>query len=224
MDSLPNSPTYFSEHPPEDRVTPSPRTQVANQSFQAHLNSLEAETRMRKKKVMEWIQKSSNEAWDRENRRKEGKDPTRLKLDPVSHLPAQAYMKQEPIYADLDSASPVPPTEDSVLSRASGSLPNQSWVPEMRSGTADLRYRMEPRHRMEPRPRGATVTGSKMQPFPASSQRQYPQPSRQNPGVQGRGGREVQGSTGQPNLAAHPNLAASYPTAKFEKDYYILDV
>lgn len=162
--------------------------------------------------MMDWIQKSSNEAFDRGNRAKAGQDQSRLLLDPVSHLPAQHYQKQEPIYATADD---VEDPANVVLGvdggRSSGSMPNQSWVPEWRSGTADQRYRMEPRQR------GATVSGSRTEPV---SQRQYPPPSRQNhTGAQGRGaGGEVQGSAGQ------PNLSTSYPTARFGKDYYILDV
>lgn len=186
---------------------------MANQSFQEHLNSLDAETKLRKIKVMDWIQKSSNEAWDRENRTKSGRDPARLKLDPGSNLPTQRYQKQEPIYAsadDVDESTNVVPSADSGRNRSSGSLPNQSWVPEWRPGSADQRYRMEPR------PRVATVSGTRMEPVP---QRQYPPTSRQNNmGVQGRAGGEVQGPAGQ------PNLPANYPTARFGKDYYVLDV
>ena len=53
--------------------------------------------------MMEWIQQTSNETWDRENMAKKESDPARLKLDPVSHLPSRPYLKPEPIYAGIDS-------------------------------------------------------------------------------------------------------------------------
>lgn len=294
-------------------MTPSPKTQLANQSFQGHLDSLDAETKMRKKKVMDWIQKTRIQSWERENMRKEDSDPSKLQMDPVSHLPAQPYMKQEPIYADVDAG----PHLDSTRKQKSDSLPRG---PEWRGGVADQRYRAEP-----VRQRGATVTGSKMEHFPTVAQRQYPTPSWQSAAAQGRGGREagqgvqlgrgvrevqryagqgaqgrgrevwgsaghgaqgrgvrgIQGSTGQDNqgrwvrdvrgsagqeglrrgrgeiqapgagqgtrgypaqgvqrrdgreiqsdgvhnsAVGEPNFPASYPTARFEKDYYVLDV
>lgn len=236
---------------------------------------------------MEWIQTTTVEAWDRENKTKDSKDPSRLELDPVSHLPAQPYLKQEPIYAtaDIDSANMVPEL-NSVRKRTSDSLPNESRVPGWRPGSADQRYRTEQRQRV------ATVSGSRME--PTVSQRQYPLPSGQNARAQGREGREIQGSTsqgaqgtgeryvrGSAGQVAHgrggrevqgsagqgaqgrgrevqgsisqgvqgrggrglqgsagqviqgrevqgstgqPNVAANYPVARFEKDYYVLDV
>lgn len=166
---------------------------------------------MKKKKVMDWIQRSSNEAWDRENRVKSGKDPRQLQLDPDSHLPAQQYQKQEPIYATADEhhLANVVPNTGSGRNRSSGSVPNQSWVPEWRSGATEQRYRTEPRHRV------ATVGGgSRIEPV---SQRQYPTTSSQQNHL-GTQGKDGQTSSGQ------PNLSTSYPTAHFEKDYYILDV
>ena len=102
-DSLPNSPTYFAQkQQQEKRETPSPGTQMANQSFQDYLNSLDAQARMRKKQVVEWIQRSNQQAWDRENQAKADKDTRKLRFDTSTHLPSRPYQKQEPIYASAD--------------------------------------------------------------------------------------------------------------------------
>ena len=267
---------------------------------------------MRKKKVMDWIQKTSIQSWERENTVKSDKDPRKLQLDPGSHLPVQPYLKQEPIYATADDIDTVP-EPDGARKQTYDSLPSENRVPEWRAGATDQRYRAEPRQR------GATVSGSKMEHYPT---RQYPTPSWQSAaaqgrggreagqgvqgsgvrgyagqGAQGRGGREVQGSAGlgahgrggrgiqlgpagqesqgrwvrevrgssgqegqrrgrgeiqgpagqgawgysaqgvqrregreiqgdrvHGSSAGEPNLSASYPTARFEKDYYVLDV
>jgi hypothetical protein len=237
---------------------------------------------MRKKKVMDWIQKTNVASWDRENRTNDVSDPRVLKLDPVSHLPTQPYLKQEPVYAtadDPDSASPAPES-DSVRRQASDSMPNE-------------------RVRTELRQRGATVSGA-MQHYPATSHGRYPMPYQQNsgahvgkefhtskgvqrsgsagqavrnpqghatqrrefqsstgqwhqgsrggktfqnstggrsfqgsvgPGNQGRGERDFYVSTGEgengrkiQGSGAQPNPTPNYPTARFEKDYYVLDV
>lgn len=207
---------------------------------------------MKKKKVLEWVQRSSKEPWDSKN--KDGRLPNRLQLDPSSTSPAQQYQKQEPIYADLDSSNGRL-DQEGLKNRNPGSLPNQSLVPEGRSGMA-----RDQRNRMEPRQRVATVAGSKVDTYPAVSQRQYPPPARQHAGAHGIGGREVQGSagranighaagvhgtggrevwgsTGQPKMAGAQGrggrevqgstgqpLSASMPAAKFGKDYYVLDV
>ena len=131
--------------------------------------------------MMDWIQKTSMESWDRENRKKDSNDRSKMKLDPVSHLPAQSYQKQEPIYAtadDPDSSISAPESDNSMKKQTPDAMANE-------------------RLRMELRQRGATVSGSRMEHFPAPSHRQYPVPSWQNSGPQGRGGREFQGSTSQ---------------------------
>ena len=161
---------------------------MANQSFQGHLDSLDAETKMRKKKVMDWIQKTSIQSWERENTVKSAKDPRKLQLDAGSHLPAHPYMKQEPIYATSDDIDTVP-EPDGARKQTSDSLPSENRVPEWREGAMDQRYRAEPRQR------GATVSGSKNEVL--SDQAVPYRRGYTGQGAQGRGGREVQGSAVQ---------------------------
>lgn len=103
-DSLPNSPTFFSQvQQQENRETPSPGTQIENRSFQEYLNTLDAQSRMKKKKVVEWIQRSNIRAFEKDQpvKREEG-PPEKLRLDTDTNLPAKPYQKQEPIYATAD--------------------------------------------------------------------------------------------------------------------------
>lgn len=200
---------------------------MANKSFQDHLDSMDAETKVRKVKVIDWIQRSSGEAWDRENQKKDEKDPRRLHLDPSTHFPSQPYQKQIPIYATADDPNSgnleLDPGSNG-RNRSSGSLPNQSHLPDWRVGVNTQRYGMESRQR------AVTVTGSKLVPNVGVFQRHHPPPAHyihgHGAGMQGRvpGKRGVEGS-GVQGSGGHQNVdPATYPTAKFEKDYYILDV
>jgi hypothetical protein len=60
-DSIPNSPTYFTQyHPHRDKTTPSPEAQFANQSFREHLTSLQPVKGAKRTNVASWMQQSSN--------------------------------------------------------------------------------------------------------------------------------------------------------------------
>lgn len=184
-----------------ERDTPSPTTRQLNQSFQQHLDSLDAETKLRKRKVMDWIQRSNTEAWERENTKKEDGDPAKLKLDPGSNVPSQPYQKQLPIYATLNDPdpttvsepvpvpgpepAPVPVLEPAstvsgriVRNRTSDSVPSQS------QSSREWRAGGERQFGMESRQRAVTVSGGKVEPMvpPGLPQRRYPMPPRHNTG------------------------------------------
>ena len=60
-DSIPNSPTYFTQnHPHKDNPMPSPETQSFNQSFKDHLSSLQPSTGVRSTNIANWMQESSD--------------------------------------------------------------------------------------------------------------------------------------------------------------------
>ena len=61
-DSIPNSPTFFTHnHPHKDDPTPSLETQLINQSFQDHLNSLQSSrSSTRGTNVVNWMQQSTS--------------------------------------------------------------------------------------------------------------------------------------------------------------------
>lgn len=167
-------------------------------------------------KVVDWIQRSNSEAWDKT---RDSRDPRKLLYDPKTHLPAHSYQKQEPIYATAyphsGNLEPELGGGHLVRERSSGSMPGQQRHPRQERGIGIG----NPRHGMESRQRIATVSGYR---FPgASREKLHPMIGRHGaaPAPQGRGGREVQRPAVQSNVTP-PN----YPTAKFGKDYYVLDV
>ena len=60
-DSIPNSPTYFTQHHPhKSEATPSPETQFTNRSFKEHLTSLQPSRGTKRTNMANWMQKSSD--------------------------------------------------------------------------------------------------------------------------------------------------------------------
>ena len=60
-DSIPNSPTYFTQHHPhKDEPTPSPETQFINDSFKLHLTSLHPSKGAKSTNISTWMQHSSD--------------------------------------------------------------------------------------------------------------------------------------------------------------------
>ena len=170
---------------------------MENRSFQAHLKSLDMQEKMRKFKVLDWIQRSNNEAWDRENVKKERDNFQRLELDPMTHLPSRPYNKQEPVYATADDVTNFAPESNyRIRNSSSGSMPSQRD------------QKMDPRSRMESHPR--------METFPNNTQRQYHPATRPHSGSRGR-------ERGQ-HQRSDPQQPPVYPTARFGKNYYVLDV
>ena len=217
-DSLPSSPTYFMQNRSEDRETPSPHTQMVNQSFQEHLESLDPQSKVRKRKVLDWIQRSSNEAWEKENSKKENDDQSRLKLDPMTHLPSKQYSRQVPIYATADNPDFAAESGNHPRSRTIGSASTQRYnlesnrgMGELNTGMGNQRYRTDPWQRVASDSRAHHM-----------EQRQYPPRTTHSLGA----GQARVGSAGRqrpppPQQNAGP---VSYPSAKFGKDYYVLDV
>lgn len=127
-DSLPNSPTHFSEllKLQQDRDTPSPNTKALYKNFQEHLDQLGQKPQKPKYKVLDWMQERNPEGQpvrgvraDRDNRvqsnlavksergqlattrQGHGQGQEKMKLDHLAERPSRPYQKQSPIYASL---------------------------------------------------------------------------------------------------------------------------
>ena len=93
-DSIPNSPTYFTHHHPSwERATPSPNTEALNRSFQEHLNSLEGHRKGRQHRVLDWMQRTSNDWANRPMIR-----------DPEANIPTKPYQRQCHLYETAEDA------------------------------------------------------------------------------------------------------------------------
>lgn len=163
----------------------------------------------------------------------------RMKPTYSTELPAKTSQTTAPIYASVDDPnSLLPKLESHSASVAAGTryIPNRDTSAEMVE--VDPRNRMgDQRYRMEQRPRFNTDS------FVSQGPRRYNHPKsfasgnqlrtksathlRTETGTQGRTGSEFHArpGVGAQRSAVQPNsVQADYPTARFGKDYYVIDV
>ena len=225
-DSLPNSPTYFSQYPPnQDRGTPSPNTQATNQSFQEHLNSLEGQLKQgRKMRILDWMQRT------------EKYDPRYpMFRDPGTHVPSQPYQKQPHVYAtanDLDIAKEqqVRDQSSSHASQQTGHRHDYGGSGRRHTGMMQQQgyvARQQPQQQQQP-------SRERLHTFPYVNPQAHRQPQRAQ-GDRGYNYYPPTTRTGPPRGEASTQTATasgssgvksqgSYPTAKFGKDFYVIDV
>lgn len=222
-DSLPNSPTYFAQNPPRlnDRGMISPNTVANNRSFQEHLDTLNSTRHGRKMRVLDWMQKQQQV------------DSHHMVKDPSAETPTEPYHKQSHIYASAAEPDPPPPVHvpNPAEQRRPGSAQGQGgYQPQERGRLNTFPYShsaahaypqrspqqsqwMAQRAQVDSRGRGyMNVSPHSHGPSPTGIHNApYPQPPMGSGGNVGR-------------MAGTPANAQNLPTAKFEKDYYILDV
>ena len=96
-DSIPNSPTYFTQHyPGRLEATPSPNTEAQNRSFQEHLNALEGHKRGRRSRVLDWMQRTSDA--------KKYQSSLPMIKDPGVNIPARPYERPSHLYQTAEEA------------------------------------------------------------------------------------------------------------------------
>lgn len=233
-DSLPNSPTYFAQNPPaqfHDRQMLSPGSMANNRSFQEHLETLNTTRHGRKMRVLDWMQKQQQV------------EPQHMIRDPSAELPTQPYQRQTHIYAsaaELDPPISVPtPTEQNRPSSVQGMGMGMGIGTGMGSGGGGGGYyNGQERGRLNTFPYNQQHQGQ----YSAHTSQWSQQPGATRSSQVDRGARGyvnvpphahvaprqlpvamgVRGNVGRPVGA--PAKAQTLPTAKFEKDYYILDV
>ena len=225
-DSLPNSPTYFAQNPPRpnDRGALSPNAMANNRSFQEHLDTLNSTRHGRKMRVLDWMQKQQQQV-----------DGHHMVKDPSAEVPTEPYHKQSHIYASAAEPDPPPPVNvpNPAEQRRPGSAQGGYYQqPQERGRLNTFPYShsaahshpqrpppqqapqgMAQRAQVDSRGRGYTNVPPYRPPPTGTHTAPYPQP--QPPMGSG-------GNVGR--MAGTPANAQNLPTAKFEKDYYILDV
>ena len=233
-DSLPNSPTYFAQNPPpqqfQDRRMLSPSAMANNRSFQEHLEALNTTRHGRKMRVLDWMTKQQQV------------EQHHMVRDPSTELPAQPYLKQTHIYASAAELDP-PPSSVHVPNPAEQYRPSSAQGPPPTSLAGG--YQTQERGRLNTFPYSYSAnTNTHTLP------QQWPHSQAPRSQVGGRGGRSyvnvpphapptgtqipsshqqphgmvARGNAGMGRGIGAPVPAHNLPTAKFEKDYYILDV
>ena len=98
-DSIPNSPTYFTQNLPLDRdaVNPSPHTRAVNRSFQDHLNALDSGRHGRKTRVLDWMQRTAD-GWSHDSQQYP------MMRDHATNQPAAAYLRPSHVYEEPEVA------------------------------------------------------------------------------------------------------------------------
>ena len=203
-DSLPNSPTYLAQNPPQlhDRQMMSPNTSANYRSFQEHLEKLNTTQHGRKMRVLDWMQ---NQQQQQQHQPQEYRQMIR---DPQTEHPSRPYQKQTHIYASAAELEP-PPTH----------VPNPSEQMRPWSAQGKGGYSSQERGRVNTYTYGQPGGG-------ARAPMQRPGPAWSNSQVdRGRSYVNVPPHAGNSGrVGGMPASAQNLPTAKFEKDYYILDV
>ena len=223
-DSLPNSPTYFAQNPPRsnDRGVLSPNAMANNRSFQEHLDTLNSTRHGRKMRVLDWMQKQQQQV-----------EGHHMVKDPSAEVPTEPYHKQSHIYASAAEPDPPPPVNvpNPAEQRRPGSaqghgggyhqqsqergrlntFPYSHSAAHSRPPPQQAPQGMGQRAQVDSRGRGYMNVPPYRPPPTGTHTAPYPQAPMGSGGNVGR-------------MAGTPANAQNLPTAKFEKDYYILDV
>ena len=219
-DSLPNSPTYFSQNPPhvQDRGTLSPNTLASNKSFQKHLETLNTTRHGRKMRVLDWMQKQQQV------------ESSQMVRDLSAEVPSQPYQKQDHIYAS--AAELDPPVHMPNLSRPGSAQEQGSYQAQERGRLHTFPYIHSSAHAQRPPPvqarsqvdRGRKYVNVLPHAPTTTGTHVSPQPPMGVGGISPQPPMGTGGNMGRVAVTGSPANAQNLPTAKFEKDYYILDV
>lgn len=130
-ESIPNSPTYFTQHHPHrNEATPSPETQFVNQSFREHLTSLQPSRGTKRMNVASWMERSSD-YWNSNKSAPFLKDshtalPTNPRPHQIPHLSPPTPATSTPIFGPKQghqqpvratATPPFAPPTDPILNR-----------------------------------------------------------------------------------------------------------
>ena len=208
-DSLPNSPTYFSQNPPQfqNRQMLSPNTLSNNRSFQEHLDNLNTARHGRKMRVLDWMQKQQQV------------EHHHMIRDPATEFPTEPYQKHAHIYASAAELDP------------------PVWVPtsveQKRPKSAQVQGNYQNQEHGQFHTFSHSYTSAHSQWPPAQARSQVDRGGRSYINVPPHAGTHfppqppvgARGNVGRgPQAAGAPVNGQSLPNAKFEKGYYILDV